>query len=61
MANEQVDIEEIGAAPVRACVECGHGEDEHVDLEAELPGRTARRGYCEACEEWHDFEPVTGD
>ncbi len=47
--------EELGDAPVRACGECGHREDEHEVQEAELPGATARRTYCLACAAFHDF------
>lgn len=61
MTNDPSETDELGGGPTRVCAYCGHNEDDHIDLEAELPGRTARRGYCETCEEWHDFEPVPTD
>ena len=44
---------------VRACGQCGHVEDDHVEEEIELAGVTVRRVYCEPCESWHEF--VIGD
>lgn len=39
----------------RQCHVCRHGATEH-ELR-DVDGETQKRGYCNACEEWHEFVP----
>ena len=54
MTNATPDREE-DAGPARICGVCTHPEADHADHEEEVAGDTIRRGYCNVCEEWHDF------
>ncbi|MEX2446690.1 MAG: hypothetical protein WD734_05055 [Dehalococcoidia bacterium] len=44
-------------APERICQRCQHAEGDHFETDYELAGATARRIYCEPCDDWHDFVP----
>ena len=39
----------------RRCHVCQHGERDHEVRDVE--GDTLKRGYCNACAEWHEFVP----
>ncbi len=58
MTTDDTDLLEGG--PEDPCATCGHAESTHITRDHELEGRTVRLGYCEECDDEHDFVPLPG-
>jgi hypothetical protein len=58
MTYEAREFEDDARVPDPGCGRCGHSSDDHIEHEAEEPGRSERATYCVTCEEWHDFVPA---
>ena len=55
MVSDLTPEPDLADVPGGTCAACGHPENDHVEQDAEVPGGTLRRTFCEVCEDLHDF------
>ena len=55
MVSDLTPDPDLAEVPGSICAACGHAEGDHVEQDAEVPGGTLRRTFCETCEDLHDF------